>query len=184
MLMTIQLDLAGTASMDNAARVLKNESTMRTIPIHPALLQLGFREFVDEAKKRHPIGVPLFPSAVPEANSKAPLWGRAYEQAFLRYIRDALAFGHGFGNHSFRHTVEDGIRDAQLTNGVWPAGLSQFYTGRKLPRDADRDVVRMEGSETSYGRGFTPTKMLGYVRQIEFDEVSLPLPFLQWRKQL
>ncbi|MGR5342315.1 hypothetical protein ACPV50_20665, partial [Vibrio astriarenae] len=88
------------------------------------------------------------------------LWGRAYEQAFLRHVRERLAFGPGFGNHSFRHTIEDKIRDAQLLEGVWPAGLSQFYTGRKLPRDSDKTLLRLQGSEIDYGKGYNPMHMV------------------------
>ncbi|MGY2492135.1 DUF6538 domain-containing protein [Cupriavidus sp. CP313] len=180
LLMTIQLDLTGTESSRSAQRTLKNESTQRTVPVHPELIRLGFTEFVDTVKQRHDVGAPLFPSAVPSPDSKNPLWGRAYEQAFLRHVSQRLAFGPGFGNHSFRHTVEDKIRDVQLLQGVWPAGLSQFYTGRKLPRDADKLLLRLQGSEIDYGKGYNPVNMVDYIQRITYDKVTLPPPFTTW----
>ena len=180
MLMSIQTDLTGTESEGAAERSLKNEATIRTVPVHPKLIELGFTGFVKAIQEQYPNGAPLFPSAVPDPLSKSPLWGRSFEQAFLRFVRDELGFGHGYGNHSFRHTVEDRVRDAQLENGVWPAGLSQFYTGRKLVRRADLDVTRKEGSESGYGRGYNPAKMLDYVSQIVFPGVTLPQHFKVW----
>jgi integrase len=180
LLMTIQLDLTGTESSDAVERTVKNESTKRTVPVHPILIELGFADFVDTVRQRHTVGAPLFPSAVPDPNSKAPLWGRAYEQAFLRHVRERLAFGPGFGNHSFRHTIEDKIRDAQLLEGVWPAGLSQFYTGRKLPRDSDKTLLRLQGSEIDYGKGYNPMHMVGHIRRIEYKDVTLPPAFATW----
>ncbi|QQX85284.1 hypothetical protein JJQ59_04910 [Cupriavidus necator] len=180
LLMTIQLDLTGTESSEGAERTLKNASTQRTVPVHPELIRLGFAEFVDTVRQRHAVGAPLFPSAVPNPDSKNPLWGRAYEQAFLRHVRQRLGFGPGFGNHSFRHTVEDKIRDVQLLQGVWPAGLSQFYTGRKLPRDSDKLLLRLQGSEIDYGKGYNPVNVVKYIQRITYEQVTLPLPFTTW----
>lgn len=184
LLMSIQLDLDDTASSDGVARSLKNASTKRTIPVHPMLITLGFADFVDTVRKQHAVGAPLFPSAVPDSDSKSPLWGRAYEQAFLRHVRERLSFGHGYGNHSFRHTVEDRIRDVQLEHGIWPAGLSQFYTGRKLPRDSDKVFLRLQGSEIDYGKGYKPANMVKFVQLISFDDVDLPPSFDVWLRSV
>ena len=67
-------------------RTLKNESAFRTIPVHPKLLELGFKEYVDSRRDKNGLDVPLFESALPDPGGKTPLWGRAYEQAFLRFV--------------------------------------------------------------------------------------------------
>ncbi|CAG9179236.1 DUF6538 domain-containing protein [Cupriavidus pinatubonensis] len=180
LLMKIQVDLTGTESGKGAGRKLKTASTLRTVPVHPTLVRLGFAEFVDTVRQRHDIGAPLFPSAVPNPDGKTPMWGRAYEQAFLRHLHKRLGFGPGFGNHSFRHTVEDNIRDIQLLEGLWPAGLSQFYTGRKLPRDADKLLLRLQGSEIDYGKGYNPLHMVEHIQRIRFEKVTLPPAFTTW----
>ncbi|APA84098.2 hypothetical protein BJG93_00785 [Paraburkholderia sprentiae WSM5005] len=161
-------------------RKLKNDSAWRTIPVHPQLLALGFAEFVRECQAQHPPGTPLFPSAVPDEGGKAPLWGRAYEQAFLRFVRDTLGFGHGYGNHSFRHLFEDRLRDAQLIHGAWPVGLGEFVSGRRLPRAVDRDIFRQQSSAIDYGDGYFAAHIQRYVAQIDFEGVVFPPPYAEW----
>ncbi|HDR8920156.1 TPA: hypothetical protein QDA94_005332 [Burkholderia vietnamiensis] len=176
-LLSIQVEADGeTASLPT--RRLKNEATKRTVPVHPVLVQLGFCEFVSNAQK---FGArsPLFPSALPEKGGKSPMWGRAYEQRFVPFVRDVLAFGPGYGNHSFRHTLEDCLRDIQLDE-VWPAGLPQFYTGRTLPSDKDKEFFRQLGSERFYGEGFDANRILRYVGKIRYDRLKLPQPFEAW----
>lgn len=107
------------------------------------------------------------------------MWGRAYEQRFVPFVRDVLAFGSGYGNHSFRHTLEDCLRDIQLDE-VWPAGLPQFYTGRSLPSDKDKEFFREQGSERLYGEGFDPNRILRYVEKIRYDNLKHPQPFAVW----
>ncbi|MFM0654451.1 DUF6538 domain-containing protein [Paraburkholderia sediminicola] len=182
LLVTVQTDL-DEADEDPASlpeRKLKNEATFRTVPVHPRLCSLGLADFIRDMQATRPSGTPLFPSAIPNPGGKAPLWGRSYEQAFLRHVRDRLAFGHGFGNHSFRHQHEDRVRDAQLANGAWPAGLGEFLTGRRLPRAVDQGIFREQGSAIDYGDGFMPAHVVRFVEQIGFDGVVFPLPYAQW----
>lgn len=175
-LMTVQTEQE--AGSRGPERTLKNASTHRTIPIHPQLLKLGFVAFVQSARDERP-SWPLFPCALPDADAKNPVWGGAYEHAFLRHVKETLGFGAGYGNHSFRHTVEDQIRDVQIDD-VWPAGLSQYYTGRRLSRDADKQLLRQQGSEINYGKGYTPERILPYVQKIQYSGLKLPLPFAEW----
>lgn len=160
------------------ARRLKNEATKRAVPVHPVLLKLGFMAFVSEASMRGR-NSPLFPSAVPERGGKSPMWGRAYEQRFVPFVRDVLDFGNGFGNHSFRHTLEDCLRATQLVE-LWPAGLTQFYSGRTLPSDKDKEFFRQLGSERLYGKGFDPSRILRFVEKVQYDGLKLPKPFARW----
>lgn len=177
-LIKIRVDFEDAETRELPKRSLKNSATHRTVPVHPVLLQLGFMEFVEIARRRGG-GSPLFPSALPELSSKHPKWGRAYEQRFVPFVRDELGFGEGFGNHSFRHSLEDQIRVAQIEQ-IWPAGLSQFYSGRKATRDKDREFFRQVGSELVYGNGYDPTGILRYVEKIQFKGLKLPKPFAAW----
>lgn len=161
-------------------RSIKNDATARVVPVHPALVQLGFLDFVQQRRGVEGANAMLFPSSLPKPGGKNPILGRAYEQAFLRYVRDDMKFGSGFGNHSFRHQLEDRIRDAQLPGHRWPAGLAQTYTGRKRVRDADRGYIEAEGSEGGYGRGHGPKAMLRYVESLNFRKVRLPPRFDAW----
>lgn len=186
LLVTIRMELenvddqSAESTLRLPKRKLKNESAVRTLPVHPQLRALGFDEFVRENQAQHPPGTPLFPSAVPEEGGKDPLWGRAYEEAFLRHVRDRLRFGPGYGNHSFRHLFEDRQRDAQVINGTWPAGLGEFLSGRRLPRDADKGIFRQQSSAIDYGNGYIATHVLSHVAQIDFGEVVFPPPYRDW----
>ena len=162
------------------ARSLKNDRTRRVVPLHPTLLALGLAEYVAQRRDEAGPNALLFPSSIPKPGGKAPMLGRAYEQAFLRHARDGLAFGPGFGNHSFRHQFEDRIRDAQRPGHQWPAGMAQAYTGRKRVRWQDVGHIEVEGSESAYGRGHAPAAMLDYLKTLAFDTVKLPPPFASW----
>lgn len=161
-------------------RSVKNEATARVVPVHPTLCALGLLEFVQERRRADGEHAMLFPSSLPEPGGKTPILGRAYEQAFLRYVRDELEFGRGFGNHSFRHQLEDRIRDAQRPGQQWPAGLAQAYTGRKRVRKQDEGRVEAEGSESAYGRGHGPAVVLEYIKTLDFQGVELPPAFSAW----
>lgn len=159
-------------------RRVKNQATRRVIPIHPVLLQLGFMDFLEIAKKNGERS-PLFPSALPRRSSKSPMWGRAYEQRFVPLVRDTLGFGRGYCNHSFRHSLEDCLRNTQLED-KWPAGLGQFYTGRTLPGDKDKGFFMELGSEQGYGDGYNPALIMPYVERLQYRGLKLPEPFTRW----
>ena len=163
-------------------RTVKNASVLRTIPVHPKLIALGFGEFVKVRREQSGVAAPLFESSVPAPGGKAPMWGRAYEQAFLRYVRDTLGFGSGFGSHSFRHQFEDRIKNAQARTGLWPAGLAQLMSGRNLPKDADRQFFREIGSEIGYGNGYHPSAALPFIERLDFSDIVFPLDFATWSK--
>lgn len=162
-------------------RSVKNDSVLRTIPVHPKLIELGFLQYVEQRRKSRDAQVPLFASSVPTPGGKTPMWGRAFEQSFLRYVRDTLGFGKGFGSHSFRHLFEDRIRQAQAV-AVWPAGISQMLSGRRLTRDKDREFFRELGSEQEYGNGYQPSALLPYIERLNFDDMRFPAGFYNWAK--
>lgn len=161
-------------------RHLKNKSTRRVVPIHRVLIGLGFVKFVEQRRREAGPNGLLFPSSEPTPGGKEPKLGRSYEQAFLRFVRDKLGFGHGFGNHSFRHQLEDRIRNSQTPGSAWPAGLTQQYTGRQRTRAVDRDVILSEGSEGDYGSGYLPSTMLPFMNKLDFSDVRFPLPYEDW----
>ncbi|MCZ8095572.1 MAG: hypothetical protein O9331_19035 [Acidovorax sp.] len=161
-------------------RSLKNDPTKRTVPVHPKLIELGFLDFVASRRQVDGDNAMLFPSSLPKPGGKTPIIGRSYEQAYLRFVADDLKFGPGFGNHSFRHQLEDRIRDAQTPGNRWPPGLAQTFMGRKRVRSADVGIIETEGSEASYGRGHGPASMLQYIKTLSFEGIALPPPFAAW----
>lgn len=173
-----QLTIQDSEAECGPARSIKNTASKRVVPIHRTLLEQGFINFVELVQRSYQSG-PLFPSALPDKNGVSPKWGRAYEQAFLRFVRDSLRLGNGYGNHSFRHSLEDRIRAANVGN-PWPEGLAHAYTGRASTRHEDKGVLRAEGSEKHYGNGYDPDAIRHYIDQISYPEVSLPPRFIDW----
>jgi integrase len=165
---------------DLAPRSLKNESVLRDIPVHPKLLELGLLDYLE--LRRHQLDGkdgPLFPSSPPEPGGKSPKWGRAFEQALLRFMKDGLDFADGYVIHSFRHTFEDRLRDSQAKQ-TWPPGMNQFLSGRKLVRAEDKGTVPESGSEAEYGKGYSPAAALPYLERIDFSDIVFPRPFGEW----
>jgi len=179
--MTIQEGIKGGQPELLAAgltRTLKNASTARIVPLHPHLIALGFLDFLQQRRSANGVNALLFPSCIPERGGKTPILGRAYEQAYLRFVKDDV--GEGLGNHGFRHQLEDRIRNAQTPGNQWPAGLGQQFTGRKSTRAIDRELLPKVGSEGTYGKGYTPEMMMLYVNRLDFSHIKLPPAYGEW----
>jgi len=181
-----EIDTAEDTDVEKAVanRRLKNEASERRVPAHPLLISLGLESFLEQRRRVDGRNALLFPSSAPDPASQSPKLGRAYEQAFLRHVRDRLQFGSGFGSHSFRHQLEDRIRSAQATRGIWPAGMGQQYTGRKRTRAVDREFLVDEGSERLYGHGYEPASMLPFVERLDFSDIQLPPTYKSWISQV
>ena len=156
-------------------RSIKNQESMRNVPIHPNLIKLGFIDFVKSVRTHYQKG-PLFPCALPEIGGKTPEWGRSYKQAFNNFLVKTLGFGPGYRNHSFRHALEDRIRAAKAEE-VWPEGLSRQFTGRASSSSREKAE---EGSEQHYGDGYAMDALLRYASKITYPDVISPQPFKIW----
>jgi integrase len=124
--MNIQEEVAGGQPELIAAgvkRSLKNVSTARGVPVHPQLIALGLPDFIQSRRDAAGVNVLLIASFVPRPGGKQPIFGRSYEQAYLRFMNDDI--GKGLGNHGYRHQLEDRIRNVQTPGNQWPAGLGQ-----------------------------------------------------------
>lgn len=161
-------------------RSFKNNAVSRVIPVHPKLLELGFMQYVEERRAQLGRPGPLFQSALPQPGGASPKYGRAYEQAMLRFMKDKLNFPSGIGNHSHRHQFEDRIREANSYN-VWPPGMIQFIGGRRLVRDSEKNQVAQEGSEKSYGKGYSPGAVARWQTTIDFSDIQFPPPYQVWK---
>lgn len=162
----------------SSLKSIKCSSTNRVVPIHPLLLELGFKDFIHQIKLSNQTF--LFPSSVPDEDATLKKLGRSFEQAFLRYVRDKLDFGHGYGNHSFRHQLEDRIRDAKC-EAPWPTGISQEYMGRSKQAQDTSFNNEKEGSASIYGNGHKVSNILKFIKKIDFSDIKLPPPFNEWQ---
>lgn len=112
---------------------LKNETSRRTVPIHPVLLGMGFIEYVQSVAPAQTD--PIFPDLEPGgADMKR---GYTFTKWFSRY-RSKMGIKNGRDYHSFRHNVttqllNNGIpqHHVDLLTGHASAGetVSRYYKG-------------------------------------------------------
>ncbi len=96
----------------NKYRRLKNAQSKRKLPIHPELLRLGLRDYVEAV---HRLGYDLlFPDLLP-ASGSAPL-GDQLHDGWAPAVTRALptASGEGKTFHSIRHFGNDALIDAKV----------------------------------------------------------------------
>ena len=100
-----------------ARKHLKSKAAVRKVPVHSDVLALGFREFVEARRndKRARATNRLF-FEVPYGADGQP--STVFSKWFGRLMDNAALTDRRLVFHSFRHTVEDALRNAQLPQYV------------------------------------------------------------------
>ncbi|WP_196802125.1 site-specific integrase [Sphingomonas phyllosphaerae] len=136
-------------------RSLKNSESRREVPVHSALVQLGFLSFIEARRKDAQPDALTFPDA--KANVRRQ-WGAKLSEWFVAHLRRKGLEGTKLGFHSFRHNFEDRLRAAKL-HGT-PIGLR--LAGRKD-----------SGSEGNYGDGFTVRDRVEALELVTYKAIEL-----------
>jgi len=128
---------------------LKNQSSRRTLPIHPALITIGLREYVESIGANG--ATRLFPDLEPTRGK----YGHAPSKWFSRYKTKMGITDPRKTFHSFRHTFIDDLREA----GVQDSLIKQM-------------VGHEDGSVTFgvYGSRLQVTAMRQALNAIEIDQ--------------
>ena len=95
-----------------AGKRLKTKQSVRAIPIHAQLIELGFLQFLEETRARGERAW-LFPQVAPGTTG-----ARAYSKWFGRYIGSQGVTDTAKVFHSFRHNFTDALRIADVADGV------------------------------------------------------------------
>jgi integrase len=109
---------------DAEDKSLKNDNSLREIPVHPMLLTLGFAQFVEERRRQG--STRLFPDY--DRSPTDDSWSKTFS-AWFRHYREHLGVWQVIRGrnkvdfHSFRHTFEDGVRDIPNVNKEWRDAL-------------------------------------------------------------
>lgn len=112
----------GPSDIDNGKR-LKTAASERFIPVHPALLDLGFMTFV--AERRAAGAVRLFGEL---QKSSTGYYSDPFSKWFRRFLQRAGADRPKTCFHSFRHCYRDALREARIEHevalalGGWSSG--------------------------------------------------------------
>ncbi|WP_395612021.1 tyrosine-type recombinase/integrase [Allosphingosinicella sp.] len=126
----------------------------RMVPVHPALRDMGLMAFV--AEQRAAEETFLFPE---EGSNTLGQWGDATSDWFGRLVRRLRLQGTMLSTHSFRHTFEDALREAELHD----TRLGDALTGRR-PRSV---------SARNYGSGFSTAKLVEAISRVRYPGLDL-----------
>lgn len=134
---TVDEDRAGNVAY-KTLQVVKSASSVRTIPIHTALIEAGLLEFIEDIKKiKHPRLFPHLHARVdtetgrPEGTGYAP----PFTEQFGNHLR-SLSFSRLVSFHSFRHLFSTQLKRAGV--GVETIGaLTGHVRARRVPNLED-----------------------------------------------
>lgn len=139
---------------------LKNEAAVRGVPIHPKLIELGFLDYLDKAKKvqsDRPIPM-LFPDI-----TKSPEQG--WSRNTGRWINEQYLPKIGIKTdklkvlHSFRHSLSDLFRRSDNVNQLKVSA----YIGH------EDDYGKLPTWQTGYGSPFRPSELVDIAKAIKYD---------------
>jgi integrase len=141
----------------NAARAqrVKNARSQRSVPVHPKLLELGFKQFVESRTQVAP-DKQLFPEIRISKNGyRSERLSRWFNEQFLPSI-NAKEPRTGF--HSFRHLFKQTLEGMEAPQHIIDA-IGGWNT-----------VVR--GASVNYGNGPTLAHLLRYIERIDFPAID------------
>jgi integrase len=131
-------------------RLKHRKKSERRIPVHPKLIELGFKDYVNAARKA---GIQaLFPSFAS---------GATFGEAYVEHVKELLqpAEGRLVGMHCLRHNWETARRTATLDPSA-----SNYITGRRIDpgsaavygNPASLETLNKELSKIDYGLKHAP----------------------------
>lgn len=129
-------------------RLKHRKLSERSIPVHPKLIELGFKDYVAAARES---GLErLFPCF-----SR----GATFGEAFVAYAKELLSPAEGrlVGMHCFRHCWETARRNGRLDSSA-----AQYITGRKMEK----------GSASDYGSEAALYVLLEELSKIQYPDLK------------
>jgi integrase len=131
---------------------LKTDASVRMIPVHETLKELGFAEFIENQRKK---GKRLFPDFPKAADG---YYSTAYSPRFKRFLDNIGVKTKKTSFHSFRHTFEDGCLNSRI-----PLEFTNALQGHSDGGMADR-----------YGTGLVRVRLLKEeMDKLEYEGLDL-----------
>lgn len=134
---------------------LKNAGSIRVVPVHPALVELGFIKLIQEAaaKKQARVFSGLTPDKYGNYTAKWSMWFSGYKKE-QGLIDPRLKF------HSFRHTFKDNARHLGMIEGI------------------QRQIMGHSGEAVAdeYGSGHSLYRLVEAMKTYRVPGFILPLP--------
>jgi len=137
---------------DGEDKRLKTAYSRRTIPVHQALVGMGFMDLV--ARRRNAGNQRLFPDI---EMGKDGYYSSPFSKRFSRFLKHTGIKQKTNAFHSFRHCFEDACRDSDVSAEVMNAlqGHSE------------------KGMAARYGKGYALRKLAEAMEQLRFRDLNL-----------
>jgi integrase len=103
---------------NSEGKSLKTTSSQRIVPVHPALFDLGFGEYITKTRKAGLLQ--LFPEIEPGPRGD---WSYRPSKFWQKYLKNIGMKARGLGLHSFRHGFVDECRRRGVSKDVAQALL-------------------------------------------------------------
>jgi integrase len=144
---------------------LKTSTAIRTVPVHPQLIELGWLDYVEEVGRGNNENAWLFAPISPQAVGALKAWTKW----FGRYLRSIGITDRRKVFHSFRHSFKDALRAADVSEDLNDALLGQKNSsvGRTYgakQKSGAKDIVRRFGME----------RLESAVYAVEYEGLRLP----------
>jgi hypothetical protein len=158
-------ELGGIHVMRIRGPHLKNKASERDVPIHSAIIKLGFLGLAQKAGDR-----PLFPKMI--AGGPDDKLGYDYSQHFSEYRKKVGVYKERMDFHSFRHLVT-----TRIINGTKSVLMADEITGhdstqRKEAKDARR-AKEAESTTMGYFDGFELKQRKEAIETVQYPEISI-----------
>jgi integrase len=129
---------------DGIAKSVKTAKSIRVVPIHSAVIRLGFLEYVKSIKSKK-----LFPHITLDRRGS---WSENFSKWFGKYRKRIGLAGRWRDFHSFRHGWKTAARSAGI------------------PKEIHDQITGHEGADAGSGYGDVPILTLkGELEKISFD---------------
>ena len=142
---------AGEYGEEGFNKTVKNENSIRNIPIHSELHRLGFVSWVNQ----RPAGR-LFPEARVAKNGKLSgiysKWFKRFLQSQGVWVKRRKVF------HSFRNSFNDALRDAVVVDEI---------------REAINGWTSDHSMDARYGTGYTVARLAEYIEKMNYKGLDL-----------
>lgn len=130
---------------------VKTRSSIRDIPVHQTLMDIGFDKFLasrNKAETRLFLDIEVGPSENPSSPAS---------KRFIRLLKEAGVKTDKNAFHSFRHNFEDGCRNSEI-----PMEITNALQGHAA-----------EGMAGRYGNGYVSTTLNKELQKLHYDDLNL-----------
>ena len=159
--------LSITVTNEGEEMRVKTKAGLRTFPVHPQLLKLGFSEYLSQQQRLgHTKLLPLLPKGLRKPGDKTSSWyNERYRSKFLpdSFKSQKKVF------HSFRHT---------FISTAYRADVDLL----KLQQMVGHEKSLMGESATYAEQGFSQKQLLEELNKVQFDGLDLSHLVNSWRK--